>query len=83
MLKTPDFVHSKNLFNPSVKIPRGIDVCASNSYASTLIREGSRGIELYLSKPGAPKKITKGGVVERKTREPIQELGGGVKSQCI
>lgn len=32
---------------------------------STLIRGGSRGIELYLSKPGAPKKITKGGVVER------------------
>lgn len=78
MLKTPDLVHSKNLFNPSnttfsflflqsVKIPRGIDVFASNSYASTLIRGGSRGIELYLSKPGAPKKITKGGVVERKT----------------
>lgn len=71
------FVHTITLFTPSdmtfsflflksVKVPEGVDVFPFRRDASTSISGGSRGIEMYPSKPGAPKEITEGGVVERK-----------------
>lgn len=80
---TPSDMTFSFLFLKSVKVPDDVDVFPFRRDASTSISGGSRGIEMYPSKHGAPKEITKGGVVERKTTETVQEAGGGVKTKCI